>query len=162
MKNIEKWTPSKFYFKNGELIISRNVRELGVGSRLIALRVAQMYNQYIRIYAKGVLVDLGCGKVPLYEAYKEYVTENICVDWENTLHKNDLLDYECDLNKPLPLSDARFDTIILSDVLQNSHCVIFAKWPVLKFLNFIPLEALRKLWLIFLQKMCHICRILGI
>ncbi len=119
MKNITTWTPTKFHYRNNLLTISKNTRELGVGSRLIAIRVTQMYNKYLRVYAKGALVDLGCGKVPLYEAYKEYVTENICVDWENTLHKNELLDHECDLNKPLPLPDARFDTIILSDVLEH-------------------------------------------
>ncbi|MBD5635545.1 MAG: methyltransferase domain-containing protein [Candidatus Eremiobacteraeota bacterium] len=47
------------------------------------------------------------------------MSENICVDWANSLHKNDYLDYECDLTVPLPFDDAVFDTIILSDVLEH-------------------------------------------
>lgn len=57
--------------------------------------------------------------MPLYNAYKEYITDNVCVDWENTLHKNEYLDFECDLTKKLPFEDQVFDTIILSDVLEH-------------------------------------------
>jgi 2-polyprenyl-3-methyl-5-hydroxy-6-metoxy-1,4-benzoquinol methylase len=42
-----------------------------------------------------------------------------CVDWQNSLHKNEFLDHECDLTAEPPFSDAQFDTIILSDVLEH-------------------------------------------
>ncbi|MBN1268846.1 MAG: class I SAM-dependent methyltransferase [Kiritimatiellae bacterium] len=65
------------------------------------------------------MLDLGCGKVPLYGAYRDYVTDTICVDWENTQHKSEHVDFQCDLSKPLPFKDKEFDTIILSDVLEH-------------------------------------------
>ena len=42
---------------------------------------------------------IGRGKVPLYAAYREFVTENICVDWNNSIHKNEYLDYEIVFDK---------------------------------------------------------------
>jgi hypothetical protein len=61
-----------------------------------------------------------CGKVPLYATYRELVTDAICVDWGNTEHKNRHLDRELDLTNNLPFRDDEFDTIILSDVLEQS------------------------------------------
>jgi SAM-dependent methyltransferase len=119
MRNKDNWTPSKFVYKGGRLISSRDSREVGVGSRLITDIVASFYDVYIPKFAKGKLIDLGCGKVPLFEAYKDYITDNVCIDWESSLHKNEYLDYECDLNKNLPFSGSEFDTIILSDVLEH-------------------------------------------
>jgi SAM-dependent methyltransferase len=119
MKNRNKWQPSKYYYRKGKLKASRDRNEVGIGSRLITDLVAEYYDKYLQQYAKGNLLDLGCGKVPLYLAYRDYVADNICVDWENTLHKNDYLDYECDITKALPFENEEFDTIILSDVLEH-------------------------------------------
>ena len=47
------------------------------------------------------------------------MTDNICVDWSNTLHKNPHLDRELDLTKRIPFGNDEFDTIILSDVLEH-------------------------------------------
>lgn len=119
MKDSKNWQPSKYIYKNSKLIASRNNKEVSIGSRLIADIVAGIYDENIRIYASGKLLDLGCGKVPLYIAYKNYVTDNVCVDWGNTFHKNEFLDFECDLTKDLPFDEGEFDTIILSDVLEH-------------------------------------------
>lgn len=119
MKNKENWTPSKFTYQHGKLMASRNQQEMGIPSRLIAGIVAKLYEVNIPAHVKGRLIDLGCGKVPLYEAYKSYITENICVDWQNTLHRNEYLDYECDLTQRLPFAEGEFNTIILSDVLEH-------------------------------------------
>lgn len=119
MKNIDEWTPSKFVYHRGRLIASRNTKEAGLPSRLIVGIVAEYYDTYIKQFAKGRLIDLGCGKVPLFEVYRDYADEIICVDWENTLHQNQFVDFECDLNEHLPFIDGEFDTIILSDVLEH-------------------------------------------
>jgi len=119
MRNRDTWRPSKYVRQNGRLMASRDPKEVGLGSRLITDLVAGCYDANLKLHAKGRLLDLGCGKVPLFDAYRNYVTDNICIDWENTLHKNDHLDFEADLTKELPFSDGEFDTIILSDVLEH-------------------------------------------
>jgi SAM-dependent methyltransferase len=119
MKNSDQWVPGKYVFKNGRLKASRNSREVMISSRLSADMIAACYQKNIPIHVSGRLLDLGCGKVPLYEAYKGYITENICIDWGNTLHKNPYLDFEADLNHAIDLPNESFDTIILSDVLEH-------------------------------------------
>jgi SAM-dependent methyltransferase len=81
--------------------------------------VAKYYEGALETHARGKLLDLGCGKAPLYGTYKKYVDENICVDWASGLHGDDYLDFECDLTKALPFEDNEFNTIILSDVLEH-------------------------------------------
>ncbi|WP_460427499.1 class I SAM-dependent methyltransferase [Azotobacter armeniacus] len=119
MRNQEKWKSSKFIYKKGKLIASRDPKEVSIGSRLVTDLIAGFYDNNLKQHAKGKLLDLGCGKVPLYAAYRKFVTDNICVDWGNTVHKNEHLDYELDLTKNLPFNDSEFDTIILSDVLEH-------------------------------------------
>ena len=119
MKNKDSWKPGKFVYKKGRLRASKDPGEVGIASRLTADLVAGFYDEWIRKHVHGKLLDLGCGKVPLYLAYKDYTDENICIDWGNTRHKNPFLDGESDLNNPLPLGDAEFDSVILSDVLEH-------------------------------------------
>jgi SAM-dependent methyltransferase len=119
MKNEDKWNPSKYIYKKGKLIASRDRKEVQAGSRLPADLIAEFYDQALKNHVSGKLLDLGCGKVPLYQAYKDHIKENICVDWENTRHKNEYLDFNCDLTKQLPFKNDEFDTIILSDVLEH-------------------------------------------
>lgn len=119
MQNEAKWKPSKYVYRRGRLIASRNPKEVGISSRLIADLSAGFLDGILRQHVKGRVLDLGCGKVPLYEVYRYSATEVVCVDWANTLHKNDYLDREVDLSGDLPFSDREFDTIILSDVLEH-------------------------------------------
>ena len=80
---------------------------------------AEFYQRFLPKYARGKLADLGCGNVPFYFVYKDLVSENTCVDWPNTAHKNQYLDQECDLNQPLPFPAHEFDTIVISEVLEH-------------------------------------------
>jgi SAM-dependent methyltransferase len=115
MKSEATWAPTKYVMSRGRLRGSRDATELGIGSRLISDLVADHYDRDLPRHATGRLLDLGCGKVPLYAAYAPHVTEITCVDWGAGEH----IDVHCDLSQPLPFDDARFDTIILSDVLEH-------------------------------------------
>jgi SAM-dependent methyltransferase len=115
MKNQDRWVPTKYESHRGHLRGSRGPNELGVGSRLICDLVAAQYDRHLSQHATGRLLDLGCGKAPLFGAYQPFVTEVTCVDWA----AGDYIDVECDLSQPLPFEDGRFDTIILSDVLEH-------------------------------------------
>jgi SAM-dependent methyltransferase len=118
MKDPGSWRPSKFVYRRGKLIASRDTDEVAVGSRLMVDRVARCYDATLSQHATGLLVDLGCGTVPLYRAYADLVTDVVCVDLGGTSHARHL-DVECDLNGPLPFPDQTFDTIVLSDVLEH-------------------------------------------
>jgi len=117
MKNKSLWKPSKYLAIAHKS--SRDPKEVGIGSRFIADIEYKVYEKIISEHAHGILLDLGCGKVPLYEVYKNYVVDNICVDWINTYHKNLYLDYEFNLNEPIPLKNEQFDTILVTDVLEH-------------------------------------------
>ncbi len=119
MKNEDQWQPSKFVVRNGSLVASRDPRHVSAASRLMATLVARCYDAHLRVQARGRLLDLGCGTVPLYSVYKESVATVTCVDWGNTLHDRAHLDYEVDLTQPLPFENGAFDTIVLSDVLEH-------------------------------------------
>lgn len=115
MRSRERWRAIKFEWSQGRLRGSRDPRELGIGSRLISDLVAAQYQLHLPTHATGRLLDLGCGKVPLYAAYAPYVSEITCVDWS----EGEYIDLCSDLSQPLPFDDDCFDTIILSDVLEH-------------------------------------------
>lgn len=119
MKNRESWRPSKYVYRKGKLIPSRDPKEVAVGSRLSAGLTAAFYDRSLRRYARGRLLDLGCGKVPLFLAYRDHVRDNVCVDWMGAADENPYLDLEWDLAMPLPFKDGEFDTILLSSVLEH-------------------------------------------
>lgn len=119
MRNGSEWRPSKFVYREGRLVASRDASQVAVGSRLVAGLVAQHYQDAFSKYAKGRLLDMGCGKVPFFEAYKPFVSDVTCIDWANSQHPNRHVDLECDLSEVIPCKSESFDTIILSDVLEH-------------------------------------------
>lgn len=119
MKNESNWRPSKYIQRGYRLIASRDVNEVGVASRLVADLVASRYAVYLPKFARGGLVDLGCGKAPLYATYRPYVDSVTCVDWGNSVHASPYLDVQTSLSERLPFDDGQFDTILLSDVLEH-------------------------------------------
>lgn len=119
MRQADRWTPSKYRLSRGRLVASRDSAELGIGSRLIASVVAARYADALPRYARGRLVDLGCGKVPLYGAYRDLVDAVTCVDWPASPHPSPHVDVHADLDQALPFENASFDTVILADVLEH-------------------------------------------
>jgi len=53
--------------------------------------------------------------------YKDLVSDTICIDWENTYHKNPFLDFETDINNGISLPDNHVDTILMTDVLEHIY-----------------------------------------
>lgn len=119
MRNKDKWKPTKYVYRNKKLRASKNFREVGISSRLITDLIAEVYDVKLKKYFKGKILDLGCGKAPLYELYKGYTSEVICTDWEKSLHNHEFIDKISDLNKNLDFNDSEFDTVLLSDVLEH-------------------------------------------
>jgi SAM-dependent methyltransferase len=119
MRCKEAWRPTKFVLIDGQLRGDPSGTHLSVGSRLLGDLVAPHYQAALKSCARGRLLDLGCGNVPLFEAYREMVDEVICVDWPQSLHQQQHVDAFADLTQPLPFADASFDTVVLSDVLEH-------------------------------------------
>lgn len=119
MKNIERWRPTKFFFKENKLVA--DVAYVGTGSKHIGDLVAATYQKYIPDNAKGDLLDLGYGTVPFYELYKPYVNSVACADWETSLHDLSHIDFAVDLNGQIAIPENSYDTIILSDVLEHIY-----------------------------------------
>jgi SAM-dependent methyltransferase len=113
MKNEDSWQPSKFRHAAGRISPGAEA------SWLVTQLVGKAYERHLPAHARGRLVDLGCGAAPLYGAYRSLVTEVTCVDWADSTGGAQHLDVEHDLNQPLPLESGRYDTVILSDVLEH-------------------------------------------
>jgi SAM-dependent methyltransferase len=116
MKAEHSWKPTKFERRGAKLTIGP---ETSAGSWLLTRLLAEAYGAHLPRHARGRLVDLGCGTVPLYCGYKDLVDEVVCVDWGGSKVPLPHLDVEHDLNQPLPFVDQSFDTVILSDVLEH-------------------------------------------
>jgi len=74
MKRQEEWRPSKFVAVNGRYRASRDPKEVAPASRLITDRLAVVYEAALRQHARGALLDLGCGQVPLFGVYRGLVS----------------------------------------------------------------------------------------
>lgn len=111
------WRPTKAELHRNHW---RATRTTHVISRLVADLQIAGYEQAIEAYATGRLLDLGCGNAPFAGIYRPLVSDYIWADWPNSPHQLFELDIETDLNEaPLPIGDASFDTILLSDVLEH-------------------------------------------
>lgn len=121
MKNVDSWIPTKFIELNGALVANPDKKYVSISSRLNVNLLGNTLSRVLKQYAKGRLVDLGCGKAPLYMIYKSIATEITCVDWSNTSHGMSHLDIEADLNENLPLASNRYDTVLLTDVMEHIH-----------------------------------------
>jgi SAM-dependent methyltransferase len=119
MKNRDRWQPSKFVKDISTGKYKANPHYVGVGSRYLCNLFIEDYIPTIRGHTRGKLLDCGCGDVPYYDIYRNLVSEIICIDWENSLHRNPYVDQYVDLNKPFPLDGNVFDTVLAADVLEH-------------------------------------------
>lgn len=120
MKNNEQWSPNKFIFQSKSNSWIPNVSYPGIGnhSYIIASQQIKYYQNFIKKYTTGYLLDCGCGDVPYYGIYKDLITAVYCVDWQYSTQQQMHVDQFVNLNEPLKITQ-RFDTIILSDVLEH-------------------------------------------
>ena len=120
LRNTESWRPTKLRLgRDGRLIVPGARGAVAPGSIGVAALVMHWYAGQLPKHARGRLLDLGCGKVPLYPLYAPHVDEVLCADWPNSLHGQAFLDFACDLGTGVPLADGSVDTVIASDVLEH-------------------------------------------
>jgi hypothetical protein len=70
MRNREIWQESKYVWAKGGLKASADVLEVRIESRFLGDILALAYASAIRRHARGRMLDLGCGKAPLYGVYR--------------------------------------------------------------------------------------------
>lgn len=121
MRNETSWKPTRFVRHGDGFGASGDTAVVPLVSRLAVDRTAAAYWSMLRDTASGDLADLGCGRVPLYEMYRDRVSSVTCVDWADTQHDLVYADVIADLNEPLPFEAAVFDTVVLADVIEHLH-----------------------------------------
>src|SRR5579871_1038724 len=119
MRNRDLWQPTRVVKIRGQFRPSSDRRMVDVSSRFIVALLCRFYDQAICRYARGKLLDLGCGHVPYYQMYAPLVSDSVCIDWPQSAHSSPHLDALADLNHSIPLPDNSFDTILLTDVLEH-------------------------------------------
>jgi SAM-dependent methyltransferase len=119
VRNVSDWVETKYVMRDGRLRANRNTRWVGVGSRHISDLIASHYEVALPRFARGALLDLGCGTVPLFKSYSPHVSSVTCVDWPQSPHAISHIDISHNLADPLPFDSGSFDTVILSDVLEH-------------------------------------------
>ena len=119
MRNQDAWRPTKFVISRSGLRASADPREVALGSRLTVDLQARSYHLALIEHCRGTLLDLGCGKAPLYIVYKDLATSVTCVDWVNSYHDTGHADICCDISGGLPLADEQFETVLATDVLEH-------------------------------------------
>lgn len=69
-------------------------------------------------YARGKLVDVGCGNKPYENMVTPYVTDHISVDHQDTLHDRSRID-RVGTASDIPAEDNEFDSVICTAVLEH-------------------------------------------
>jgi SAM-dependent methyltransferase len=120
MRNQAEWRETKFV-RDGRGRWRASRRDVPITSWLVADLASKAYAEAIESHVSGRLADLGCGLVPLYAMYREKITDVVCIDWPGSLHGSAHVDIFADLNAPLDLAPASFDTVIATDVVEHLH-----------------------------------------
>lgn len=119
MQRREAWAASKFELRDGEWRPSRDARELNPASMVSATLALKSCVAALREFTRGHLADFGCGKAPYFGVYSSLTSEVTCIDWPATRHEAGHIDVYADLNCPIGVADAAFDTILSSSVLEH-------------------------------------------
>jgi SAM-dependent methyltransferase len=69
-------------------------------------------------YARGRMVDIGCGEKQYEAMFKPFVTEHVGVDHEDTQHSSSKVDIVSS-GYEVPVPDASFDTVLYTGVLEH-------------------------------------------
>ena len=88
----------------------------------------------INKYARGILLDIGCGVKPYEEMTAAYVDQHVGVDHESSLHDKSNVDLSGTAYR-LPVDECSVDTILCTDVLEHleePEMAIAESWRVLK------------------------------
>lgn len=117
MRNHNDWKPTRIIRSGNHFQV--NPSGVPIQSFYLCHTYLDHYTNYIREFAKGTMLDCGCGNVPYYEVYSDLVDEIICTDWPNSLHENKFVDVYSDLNNHIDFPSESFDTILLTDVLEH-------------------------------------------
>jgi SAM-dependent methyltransferase len=116
MRNAADWIETKFALTPAGLAAGPLV---ALSSRWNVTFAAPHFERMIRNHARGVLLDLGCGKAPLFGVYGRYADRVICVDWPRSAHGPEYMDFAADFNRGLALRDATVDTVLCTSVLEH-------------------------------------------
>lgn len=119
MRNESRWSPTKFVMRAGRLTASTDTNFVSAASRLNVELLAVELQQLLKSFARGRVLDLGCGSVPLFEVYCGLAKSVTCVDWSSSEHRHAHVDLEANLNEPLALASESFETVLLTDVLEH-------------------------------------------
>jgi SAM-dependent methyltransferase len=87
-------------------------------NRLAYLQLSAALEYAALRYARGQLLDIGCGTKPWRPVFAPHVHEHIGADHESTLHGLAQVDVVCDAYN-VPLDDHSVDTILLTEVLEH-------------------------------------------
>lgn len=118
MRNSQQWK-SGFVESGGAPGAFRlNPDNVYAGSRHIAQLQVEAYLPVLHTYARGRLLDAGCGSMPYYDVYRHQCGEITCLDHDPN---NRFADQVHDLNTPLPFPERSFDTILLLDVVAHVY-----------------------------------------
>lgn len=88
------------------------------GSLFMMLEMLRIF-EGTRHFLRGRLVDLGCGRVPFYEWYRDRVSSIVCIDWRADNEEVCHADVLADLSRPLPLGSQVADSVLMTSVLEH-------------------------------------------
>ncbi|UCC38735.1 MAG: class I SAM-dependent methyltransferase [Candidatus Aminicenantes bacterium] len=72
----------------------------------------------IESFAKGKMLDIGCGTKPYKKTAEPFVTEHIGLDHKETLHNKNDIDIFA-LADDLPFSDGSYDTVLATSLIEH-------------------------------------------